>query len=344
MTTAGTERPLTAADLLFGSSQDASQALTREIMSASRAQNLGHALKHLPKVTREAAAREATAAAAGLMKVNLIDVLAAGWREHREVVAAARRTLATPGSKELVGVAPHRITTLQQPAVSVLIDGRRVHTLQLGLSIVFEVTGLVAGVSLGRLAGVHAGRCEVGVALTVHDIEVLTKRAHHLELPGVMALKTGFRLLPSNEYPSGEYQGAGIRPGGHFGASQFPGVELLGHEFAGPEHAGHEFAGTEHAGHEFAGHERASTEFAGIEHAVTEHASAELAGTEHASREHAGPEHSDFQAGAEHASTGHQGSDHPADGPGGEHASAPPDAPVPWWEDMEAAPPSSRSQ
>jgi hypothetical protein len=194
-----------------------------------------------------------------------------------------------------------------------------VHTLQLGLSIVFEVTGLVAGVSLGRLAGVHAGRCEVGVALTVHDIEVLTKRAHHLELPGVMALKTGFRLLPSNEYPSGEYQGAGIRPGGHFGASQFPGVELLGHEFAGPEHAG-------------------------IEHAVTEHASAELAGPEHASREHGGPEHTGFQAGAEHASTVHQGSDHPADGPGGEHASAPPDAPVPWWEDMEAAPPSSRSQ
>jgi hypothetical protein len=324
MTTAGTERPLTAADLLFGSSQDAEQALTREIMSASRTQNLGHALKHLPRVTREAAAREATSAAAGLMKVNLIDVLAAGWREHREVIAAARRTLATPGSKELVGVAPHRITTLQQPAVSVLIDGRRVHTLQLGLSIVFEVTGLVAGVSHGRLAGIHAGRCEVGVALTVHDIEVLTKRAHHLELPGVMALKTGFRLLPSNEYPSGEYQGAGLRPGGHFGASQFPGVELLGHEFAGPE--------------------RASGEFSGIEHAAVEHASAELAGAEHASREHAGPEHSDFQAGAEHASTGHQGSDHPAAGPGGEHASAPADAPVPWWEDMEAAPPSGRSQ
>jgi hypothetical protein len=335
MTTAGTERPLTAADLLFGSSQDAEQALTREIMSASRTQNLGHALKHLPRVTREAAAREATSAAAGLMKVNLIDVLAAGWREHREVIAAARRTLATPGSKELVGVAPHRITTLQQPAVSVLIDGRRVHTLQLGLSIVFEVTGLVAGVSHGRLAGIHAGRCEVGVALTVHDIEVLTKRAHHLELPGVMAMKTGFRLLPSNEYPSGEYQGAGgLRPGGHFGASQFPGVELLGHEFAAPARASTEFAGIEHA----------VTEHASSAHTGGEHASSDHAGTEHASLEHAGTEHSDFAAGAEHASTGHQGGDHPAAGPAGEHSPAPTDAPVPWWEDMEAAPPSRRSQ
>jgi hypothetical protein len=353
MTTAGTERPLTAADLLFGSSADASKALTREIMSASRAQNLGHALKHLPKVTREAAAREATLAAAGLMKVDLMDVLAAGWREHREIIAAARRTLATPGSKELVGVAAHRITTLQQPAVSVLIDGRRVHTLQLGLSIVFEVTGLVAGVSHGRLAGIHAGRCEVGVALTVHEIEVLTKRAHHLELPGVMALKAGFRLLPGNEYPSGEYQSAGLRPGSHFGGSQFPGVELLGHEFAGPELAGAERAHTEFVGPELKNAEHASAALSGTEHASDGHAGGQHAeslfpGTQHDSREHGGTEHSDFAAGAEHASTGHAGGDHPADGPGAEHPSAPAEAAVqarvPWWEDMEAAPPSSQSQ
>jgi hypothetical protein len=126
----------------------------------------------------------------------------AGWREHRNLISAARRTLDTPGSRELVSVAAHRIKTVQQPAVSVLIDGRRVHTLQLGLSIVFDVTGLVAGVSAGRLAGLHAGRSEIGVALTVHEIEVLTKRAHHLELPGVKALKSAIRLLPASEYPS----------------------------------------------------------------------------------------------------------------------------------------------
>jgi hypothetical protein len=339
MTTPDPDGTLTAADLLFGTSADAPKELTRRIMSAGNELGFGHALKRLPRVTRQAAAHEAAVAAAGLLRIDLMDILVAGWREHHDIIAAARRTLATPGSKELVGVAPHRVSTVQQPAVSVLIDGRRVHTLQLGLSIVFDVTGLVAGVHVGRLAGIHAGRCEVGVALTVHEIEVLTKRAHHLELPGVMALKTGFRLLPSNEYPSGEYQGAGLRPGGHFGASQFPGVELLGHEFAGPERASAEFAGIEHAVTEFAG-----IEHAGIEHAGIEHASSGHVGGEHASREHAGSEHSDFAAGPEHASTGHQGSDHPAAGPGGEHASAPADAPVPWWEDMEAAPPSSRSQ
>ena len=108
-------------------------------------------MTHLPRVTQEAAIREAALAAAVLLKVNLVDVLIAGWREHRDIYSAARRTLATPGSKELVGLAPHRISTVQQPAVSILLDGHQVHTLQLGLSIIFEVTGLVAGISHGRL-------------------------------------------------------------------------------------------------------------------------------------------------------------------------------------------------
>jgi hypothetical protein len=178
-------------------------------------------LAHLPRVTREAAVREAAVAAAGLLKIDLIEVLVSGWREQRDIFTAARRTLATPGSKELVGLAPHRISTMQQPAVGILIDGKRVHTLQLGLSIFFEVTGLVAGISHGRLDRVHAGRGHVGVALTIHEIEVLTKRSH-LELPGQAGLRRGFRLLPASHYPDQPVEhSSGAGPGG-----QFPSVNL----------------------------------------------------------------------------------------------------------------------
>jgi hypothetical protein len=230
MTPAEADIPLTAADLLFGSSEDAPEALTRHIMSAGR--GLVRAMERLPRVTREAAVREAAAAAAELLKVDLIEVLVSGWREHRDIYSAARRTLDTPGSKELVGLAPHRITIVQQPAVGILVDGHRVHTLQLGLSVLFDVTGLVAGIHAGRLAAVHSGRGEVGVALTVHEVEVLSKR-HHLELPGVKAFKSGFRLLPASAYPDEAHAGhpdgltvGGQVPGGLV-ASRFPGVDLL---------------------------------------------------------------------------------------------------------------------
>jgi hypothetical protein len=225
MTTAAPDGVLTAADLLFGSPEKAHEALARHVMADGRA--FARSLVHLPRVTREAAVREAAVAAAGLLKVDLIEVLVSGWREHHDIFSAARRTLDTPGSKELVGLAPHRISTMQQPAVGILLDGKRVHTLQLGLSIFFEVTGLVAGISHGRLAAIHAGRGHVGVALTIHEIEVLTKRTH-LELPGHAGLRRGFRLLPASHYPD---EPPSHPSGGHPGG-QVPAAELMGAGFA----------------------------------------------------------------------------------------------------------------
>jgi hypothetical protein len=239
MTTPGPDGVITAADLLFGSSENAHEAMTRHVMSAGR--TMARAFERLPRVTREAAVREAAVAAVGLLKVDLMEVLVSGWREHRDIFTAARRTLDMPGSKELVGLAPHRISTVQQPAVGILVDGHRVHTLQLGLSIIFEVTGLVAGIHAGRLAAIHAGRGELGVALTVHELEVLTKRTH-LELPGVKSLQRGFRLLPASAYPDEPHgHAAGQHPAGQHPAGQpgaalpaavtaaahFPGIDLM---------------------------------------------------------------------------------------------------------------------
>ena len=298
MTTAEPDHLLTAADLLFGSSADAPEALARQIVSVGRGQNLGRVLTHLPRVTQEAAIREAALAAAVLLKIDLIDVLVAGWREHRDIHSAARRTLATPGSKELVGLAPHRVSTVQQPAVSILVDGQRVHTLQLGLSIIFEVTGLVAGISHGRLGGLHAGRGEVGVALTIHEIEVLTKRTH-LELPGMVALKSGLPLLPGHEYPDDA-------PGSHPG-SQFAGAQVS---------AAAQVSGAGHSVSPFPGVDLLDGQ------AAANSAATQVAGSEHPSSQLPGPEHPNGQPpGPEHPSSGEP--DHSAE---------------PWWEKAQPDP------
>ena len=75
-------------------------------------------------------------------------------------------------------------------------------TLQLDLSVVFDVMALLAGISGGRLVALHSGRCDVTVTLAVQGTELLAKRAH-LELPGVVAVGQGIRLLPVGEYPVG---------------------------------------------------------------------------------------------------------------------------------------------
>ena len=203
MTTATVGSAPTALDLLFGPDADAAQALASEILSPGGDQNLGRALAQLPEMTRKAAAQEAATTAAALLKVDLVDVLVRGWREHQDIVSAARRTLAAPGSTELVSMSSHEIRLDQRPSVSVLVDGQRVATLHLGLSIVFGVNALLLGISGGRLTGVRSGRCDITASLAVQGTDLLARRAH-LELPGVISLRRGIRLLPIDEYPVGE--------------------------------------------------------------------------------------------------------------------------------------------
>ena len=116
----------------------------------------------------------------------------------------------------------HEVTLDQRPSVSVLVDGQRVATLQLGLSIVFDVNALLLAISGGRLVAVRSGRCEITATLAVQGTDLLVRHAH-LELPGVIPLRRGIRLLPVDEYPVGENP-----------AGEYPGSEPRGGEYPGP--------------------------------------------------------------------------------------------------------------
>src|SRR6266581_3977599 len=198
MTTAGEGGTPTALDLLFGPDADAAETLAGEIVSPGGDRNIGRALAHLPEATREAAVREAAVTASALLKVDLTGVLVRGWREHRDIVSAARRTLAAPGSIELVDMSAHEVTLEQRPSVSVLVDNHRVAILELGLSIVFDVNSLVLGISGGRLVAVHSGRCEITATLAVQGTDLVVRQAH-LELPDIVPSRQEIRLLPIGE-------------------------------------------------------------------------------------------------------------------------------------------------
>jgi hypothetical protein len=197
MTTTGPAHPPTALTLLFGSEGDAPRVIGERLLAVAGDSDLGRALEKLPQVMSEAAARELAAATAGLLNLNLPDVIVAGWRAHAELVAAARRTLASPGSTEFVGLAAHSVTVTQEPYVTLLADGHRIATLRLELSLVLGITAVVARVSAGRLTALESGHCDITATLAMQGIDVETKQTR-LELPGVITLGTGIPLLPSH--------------------------------------------------------------------------------------------------------------------------------------------------
>ncbi len=197
MTPSVSAPPRTAAALLFGPDEDKSAAIGQRLRPA----DIRGALDRLPPLTREVAVGQVSSAAAELLNVNLADVVADGWRKHADLTAAARRTLAARGSTDLVDLASHRVTAGQEPYVSLLVDGHRVATVRFGLSLVFEVSALLAEVKAGRLVALHSGRCEVTGALAIQDINTITRQAH-IDMPGMIPLHQGIRLLPAHDYPA----------------------------------------------------------------------------------------------------------------------------------------------
>ena len=124
MTPPSQDPPQTVLDLLFTPGEDSPTAVVPELLSPGATGDLGRALQNVPATLREAAVRETINAAKGLLDVDLTGFLVSGWQKHREVLAAARRTVAAPGSIELVNLATHQITATQRPVVNLVVDNR----------------------------------------------------------------------------------------------------------------------------------------------------------------------------------------------------------------------------
>jgi hypothetical protein len=199
MTPLQANAPKTVLDLLFAPDEDNSVAVIPGLLPPGVGEDLDRALRNVPATLREAAVRETTGAARDLLNANPIGFLVSGWQKHREVIAAARRTMAAPGSIELVDLATHQITVTQRPAVNLLVDNRQTATVELGLSVVFTVGALVAGIRGGRLVAVHSGRCNVTANLAVQDTQVISRQVA-FELPGIIPLGQGIALLADHGY------------------------------------------------------------------------------------------------------------------------------------------------
>jgi hypothetical protein len=197
-------RPRHASDVLSSPGEGAISALAT--LSTDGNANLGRAVANLPPMTRRKAVTQVREAAAGLLDIKLTDLLIAGWSQYHDLTSAARRTLQTPGSTELVTLVTHQVTVEQQPSVRVFVDGQLLATIRLTVTVVFYISGLLTGVSAGRLVAVHAGNCDISATLAIDDVEVATGQAR-LELPGAIPVTPGIRLLPASEYPAAAQPG-----------------------------------------------------------------------------------------------------------------------------------------
>jgi hypothetical protein len=180
--------PVSARVFLLGDSTESIEALSRSFSQHGVAQSALQGLCSLSGSALHAVNHEIATIADGLLNLDLGDVLLGGWQKYSQLTHAAQRTLASPGSEELVVLATHRVVSTHHPSVELLIDGVKVHTLVFELTVVFDLNGVIAVLRQGNLVALRAGQCEVTVTLTLEKTPLELSRHGHLNLPLLIKL------------------------------------------------------------------------------------------------------------------------------------------------------------
>src|SRR6266511_4585937 len=171
MTAAIPTRPLTTSAFLFGGAQDPGQALAHTLKEHGVLGTLGPALQVLSQTGREAAGSQIATVAHELLDLDLGDLAVSGWRKHAALTAAADRTIANPGSSEVVDLAAHRISSAHHPYVELLLNDVHIAIVRFELRVEFLVRALVATVRHGHVAALGVGACDVTATLAARSEE-----------------------------------------------------------------------------------------------------------------------------------------------------------------------------
>jgi hypothetical protein len=203
MTTAPTTEPrITAKLFLFDNAvgEDSTAIIGQAVGKNGLGRSALDGLRHLSGSSREAVNNEIGAVTEKLLDVDMGDALVGGWRKYAALAQAARRTLAAPGSEEVLSLASHTVTWTSRPQVDLLLDGVKLNSFEFEITFVFELTGVSGVIRAGNLVALSGGKCVVTGKLSLEGARIVEKK-RHVDLGLILRLTSPLPLL--GQAPSG---------------------------------------------------------------------------------------------------------------------------------------------
>jgi hypothetical protein len=202
MTSATTQTGLTVRTFLLGSGPEDDTVKIRQLLSENDVvSRCGGDLTRLTQQGREATEEQLASVAAGLLDLDLGDLLIYGWRTRERLIVAARQTRQIPGRQEVVQLGTHRITWAYNPTIELLIDDVKVHTFRFQLTVTFDIDVVALIVRDGLLVGLKAGDATAAGTLTLEmpdgDIDLVTQR-RKINLHLIVNVRHGIPLLAAD--------------------------------------------------------------------------------------------------------------------------------------------------
>jgi len=174
--------------------EDSTAIIGRAVRKSGLARSALDGLHHLSSSSREAVNNEIGAVTERLLEVDVGDALVGGWRKYAALAEAARRTLAAPGSEEVLSLASHTVTWTSRPQVDLLVDGVKLNSFEFEITFVFELTGVSAVIKAGNLVALSGGSCVVRGKLTLEGARI-AERKRQMDLGLMLRLSSPVSLL-----------------------------------------------------------------------------------------------------------------------------------------------------
>lgn len=137
--------------------------------------------------------RKAAEAVAGLLDVDVVEVLVDAWRAEGSLLEAARATAAEPGRTDHVRLATQTVSWSRRPSVDLYVDGTLHGSIGVELGLELEIAALEAVVRGGSLVRLESGRSTVTARLAVEGQE-LARQPVQLDLAAALPLGSGIPL------------------------------------------------------------------------------------------------------------------------------------------------------
>ncbi|MGH3772577.1 MAG: hypothetical protein ACRDRW_14470 [Pseudonocardiaceae bacterium] len=192
--------PLSARVFLFGDTTDTVEVLAHSLSEQGLSPFTIQGLRNLSGSALQAVNHEIATVADGLLNLDLGEVLMSGWRKYTDLATAAERTLASPGSEEVVVLATHRVSSTHRPSVDLLVDGVKVHTFVFELTVVFDLNAVTAVLRQGALVALRGGECVITATLTLQGTPLELSRKGRIDLALVIPLHRPIPLARQNHH------------------------------------------------------------------------------------------------------------------------------------------------
>ncbi|WP_165605883.1 hypothetical protein [Mycolicibacterium mucogenicum] len=165
---------MTVRDLLYCDAvAEPTRALTDSLHQSGTVNNLVARFPGATPLVESEMARQT----ADQLSLSLLDLAVEGWKKFDELVAAARRTRDNSVARETVKLATHKIEFSHSWTVEVFVNGRSAGTVEVELTVCFDMDLVVLVVQQGRIAAVESGRCTITAALEIARTEVIKRQA-----------------------------------------------------------------------------------------------------------------------------------------------------------------------